>query len=211
MRSCVAFISVSLLAINASLVSAETIVAPSLEWLADYSAASGTYRVRAVNRLSQGYKIELQQEAKLRGNPPSRFTASYYAWRKSIRSGPSAGSPTRRALVDQGDKFLICFERRSKDSLQARQLINLTYPQRNGPAFTAITSRGKLLTDGPSILRSFQQRLRQRPAGEPATLSLNSPGRRMELEVGNAAFRALYSGSACYLLVPDDLAPSAEK
>lgn len=98
--------------------------------------------------------------------------------------GPSSGGPERLVFLDAGGRVA--------------RTIDLAAPSPRGDG-VAITTSFDVLTTREAILEVVRRRL-QRPAtpdAEPTCL-------RVEVPEDSPAFGALWSGSACYLIVPAD-------
>lgn len=183
---------------------AEIMVGASLEWLADTSASVGLYRVTESRKESDSaFQLSFRLDDALKGTPPLAAVSPY-----GVRF--PKGSPPASASV--GDRFLIFLKPDDKDSPRVAHLINLSTTQPGGMDSAAINCKFEVLTDQAQILAKVRGRLKSHPAGTP-TKWQEYPESRFDVEVpfDSPAFKVLYGGSACYLLVPEDLKPPRQK
>jgi hypothetical protein len=181
---------------------AEIMVAPTLEWLADHCIELGVYRVSVVEKKSdtvERYRVKLALKQALRGAPQDTVEELYYQFE------PEADSD--RPIVNVGDDFLLFFQHLGDGERIASQLINLSNPQQRGPAFIAVTSDFKLLDERMAILGVVRNRLKRRPKGDPVQCGDRSKDNRIELRPEKEPYAAIYAGSTCYLNMPKDLLP----
>ncbi len=179
-------------------VRSEIMVGPSLEWLTDTSSAVGVFAVTKSNHKTDSeFELIFRLHKSIKGSVP-QVTASSY----SVRLPKDTKPPT----VDNGDRFLMFFKVDEKASLQVAHLINLTKSQNGGMDSVAITSKFKVLTEEAEILKLVEQRFKAFP-NTTTTKWREYPNSRFDVEVptDSPAYVFLYGGSACYLLVPDDL------
>jgi hypothetical protein len=177
---------------------AEIVVAASLEWLADHCVDSGVYIVSAVreNQAKDGVELSLTLKRALRGTPARQTKQGYYKTQLSDE---------KRALVQKGDTFLICFQHHSTGEKRAVQTVNLDNPQVAGHSLIAVSRELKLLTSKKEILKVFEDRLAKHPKVDPVEIGDHSKDNRFEVRPPTEVFRAIWGGSSCYLKVPQDL------
>ena len=179
---------------------AESIVGKSLEWLADTSMSIGVYRVTGSRKEADfHFELSFQLEDVLKGDPLRSTAASYWL---RFREGA-------KPKVAPGDRFLVFLKPDDHDSPRVDHLINLSVSQDAGWDSVAINSKFEVLTDQAQILALVRARLQSHPT-EAVFRRHDDFGSSLEVEVpGNTpAHYVLFSGSDCYLLVPDDLKPT---
>lgn len=179
---------------------AEIMVGASLEWLADTSPGIGVYQVTRKNRESaSAFQLSFRLEKTLKGTPPESTDSAYW-----VR--PEKGSP--EAIIGDGNRFLIFFKLDEKNLPRVAHLINLSTPQRGGMESVAVNSKFEVLTDPAKILALVQGRIESHPKAVPTGWQ-EYPDSRFDVEVptGSPAHAVLWSGSTCYLLLPEDLKP----
>jgi len=179
---------------------AEIIVGASLEWLADTSASVGLYQVTESRKESDSeFQLFFRLDDALKGKPPLTAASSYW-----VRLPKGSQPPS----VSVGDRFLIFLKPDDKDSPRVAHLINLSTSQSGGWDSVAINCKFEVLTDHAQILATVRGRIKSHPA-ETATKLHEYPNSRFDVEVpfDSPAFKVLYGGSTCYLLVPADLKP----
>lgn len=179
---------------SVSTASAETMVAPTLEWLADHCPDSGVYEVERVQAKPDKTKVvHYKLKSVLRGDPPRTLN----------RSVAASQSPAR------ADEHLIAFQRYKDRTARALQIIDLGTPATRGSSSIAVNSQLELLTDRKSIMKTFRARLKKRPKADPVLVGDYSKDNRFELDLYMSPFAAIYGGSSCYLRVPIDLVKTA--
>ena len=179
-------------------VRAETMVGASLEWLTDTSTAVGVFEVtKSHNKTDSEFELTFRLHKSIKGNVPQVTESTYWV---------RIPKDTRLPKVDERDRFLVFLKPDEKASLRVSHLINLTKSQNGGIDSLAITSKFKILSDEAEILKLVEQRFKAFPKAT-TTKWREYPNSRFDVEVptGSPAFRALFAGSTCYLLVPDDL------
>jgi hypothetical protein len=177
---------------------AETTVAPSLEWMADHCVDSGIYTVIGIRKVKEGNLLELDLQLKrgLRGNPKKEIKQQYYKLRLSDEKKP---------LVEIDNEFLICFQHYNTGEKRVIQTINLDNPQLAGFSLIAVSCDLKLLKNKKEILEVFETRLKSHSTAEPVEISDYSKDNRIDMGPNAEIYSAIYSGSACYLRIPDDM------
>ena len=181
-------------------VRAEIMVGTSLEWLTDTSTAVGVFQVtKSNNKTDSEFELTFRLHKPIKSSAPQVTSSSYWV---------RLPKDTERPTVDEGDRFLLFFKLDEKASLQVAHLINLTKSQNGGMDSNAITSKFKVLTKDVEILNLVEQRFKAFP-NATTTKWREYPNSRFDVEVptDSPASRVLCGGSACYLLVPDDLKP----
>ncbi|GMU56539.1 MAG: hypothetical protein AMXMBFR33_56850 [Candidatus Xenobia bacterium] len=170
-----------------TLARAEIMVADSLEWLVVSSPTVAVMRVEGAvreNRDDVGYiqtTLKLGLVKALKGQPPPTTTYGILVL-DSARPGELNSQP------QEGEDLLAFWRGHS-----VRRVLSLKHPPSRGEQ-AAYTSSFKLLRSREEILAAVQPWL-TRPA-------LKS--RKVEVPTGSGAFQGLYSGSTCYLIVPDE-------
>lgn len=180
---------------------AEIMVGASLEWLADTSSSIGTYQITESRKESDSaFQLTLKLEDSLKGKPPQKADSSYW-----VRLQTGSKPPT----IAVGDRFLIFLKRDDKDSDRVAHIINLSTSQTGGMDSVAINHKFEVLTNQAKILAVVRGRIEKHPKVEPVKWH-EYPNSRFDVEVptDSPAFKVLYGGSTCYLLLPDDLKPA---
>lgn len=177
---------------------AEISVGASLEWLADTSASVGIYQVTESRHESDSaFQLFFRLDEKLKGAPPQSATSPYW-----VRLPKGAQPPS----VSTGERFLIFLKHDKKDAPRVAHLINLSKPQTGGMDSVAINCKFEVLTDQSKILEVVKERIKTHPTATPTKLG-EYPASKFDVEVpfDTPAHQVLYSGSTCYLFVPEDL------
>ncbi len=197
MKFTIAFLALLILPLS---LRAEVIVGKSLEWLTDTSSGAGIYIVdTAANKSFSDYKLTLRLHQPLKSDPSKSARSDYW-----IR--PNVNPPS--TVVSAGDRFLVFFAPDEKGVSQVAHLINLSNTQVAGFESVAINAAFQRVTDSAEILRIVRERLRTHPKTEVVRLH-EYPDTRVEVPYDATGHRELYSGSTCYLLVPEDLRPKS--
>jgi hypothetical protein len=181
-------------------VRAEIRVGASLEWLADTSGGVGIYQATESREESDSaFQLSFQLDEALKGEPPQLVASSYWV---RFAKGPQPPS------VSVGDRFLIFLKPDDQNSPRVAHLINLSTTQAGGTDSVAINSKFEVLTLPPQILATVRGRIKSHPTAKP-TKWREYPDSRFDVEVPPEApaYNVLFSGSLCYLLVPEDLRP----
>jgi len=173
----------------------EVIVGESLEWLIESSSGIAVYRVSALKTVEKRptrdrVKVEAAVETRLSGTAPERVTFE-------VVERPGAG-PARR--TEKNDEFLVFFRAGDAERLDESPLypINLSSPPVSGFLRIAITGSFEVLDTKEKILNFVRARLTIKERGErPKRVMVDVP-------VSSPAFRALWHGSSCSLVVPAD-------
>jgi micrococcal nuclease len=204
MKKHISFILLFLFLLPLSFVQAEISVVSSLEWLADTSEAIAIYNVIDFTKKEDDYKIKLNLSKNLKGKAPRRQSVKYYIidrQQKKIKA------------IDKKHQFLIFFKNNNIGQLQYCHQINLTIPAKAGTKFIAANSSFELLTDKEKIIKCVSERLKTHPKQKILKHDEYPPFKtRFDVEIPGASdlYCAVYGGSACYLLVPDDLKGGAK-
>ena len=180
---------------------AEIMVGASLEWLADTSASVGLYQVTESRKESDSaFQLSFRLDDALKGKPPLAAASSYW-----VRFPKGSQPPS----VPVGDRFLIFLKPDDTDSPRVAHLINLSTSQSGGMDSVAINCKFEVLTDQAQILATVRGRIKSHPT-DTSTKWHEYPNSRFDVEVpfDSPAFKVLYGGSTCYLLVPKDLKPA---
>jgi hypothetical protein len=111
-----------------------------------------------------------------------------------------------KELVEAGDRFLLFFKTDEKGVLRVAHFVNLSHAWNAGNNTEAIDTNFQVLTDADAVLRTVRARLAAHPDGTP-TRWHEYPGNRFDVEIpeDSSAWKRIFAGSTCYLLVPDDL------
>ena len=185
---------------------AEVICGVTLEWLADTCPYIGVYSAQTVSPDAPGQvHIAATLGDSLRGAPSKTFSFDYPTF-------VAAGQKPERAPA-VGDNFLIFLrdaDTRPKE-IRWEHIISLARPSTRGYAHVALRPDFTLLTDGDHIAKVVRERIAKKVV--VPTLWREYPRDRFRIEVpmDTPAFRALYSDSTCYLIVPDDLLEVAKQ
>jgi len=191
---------------------AEIAVGESLEWMADTNAAIGIYQVTAVHKapapvsgpdvfptVPLTFELSFRLKENLKGTPPDSCKSTY-----SIPSLEGSLPPS----VAIGDRFLLFLNfiiADNRNSARIDRLINLSNPRYGDARSSAITCKFEVPADDEQILAVARERLKAHPGTMP-----NERYKQkfwVQLRGDEPAYRVLYNGSACYLLVPEDLKP----
>ncbi len=170
-----------------TLARAEIMVADSLEWLVVSSPSVAVVRVEGAvqeKRDDVGYvqtTLKLALVKALKGEPPPMTTYAILVL-ASARPGELNFQP------QEGEELLAFWRGQS-----VRRILSLKHPPRRGEG-AAYTTDFKLLRSREEILAAVQPWLTK-----PSVKS-----RKVEVPTGSGAFQGLYSGSTCYLIVPND-------
>lgn len=177
----------------------ELVVAESLDWLVVANpdlAVARVVRVESPGENGAQVTAHFRRSRTLRGNPPLEAACTMLV-SKSARPGEPQVRP------EPGEEYLLVL--RGKEIHQA---INLTHPVQTGPG-VALTTDFKVLSSGADILQAVAARLEKLPTRPPEAQDVNysTPERgfrRLPVPPNTPAYRVLYSGSGCFLVVPDD-------
>ena len=177
---------------------AEIMVGKSLEWLTDPSSAIGTYSVVnvAADNSGETYLCELRRVATLKGICPDTAKDEYF---KSLR-----WPLIRKDAVVTGDRFLVFWVGDTNKSVH--ETINLTAPLKTGFRHIAADANQNLFGDADSILKVVESRMKAMP--NPQIISAEGLALQdhwIKVKMESDLWKALYSGSTCYLLVPEDI------
>ena len=200
------FIILIVILLATSSVRAEIICGVTLEWLADTCPYVGIYSTQTISPDSPGsLHISATLTKSLRGEPPKTFSFNYPTF--NTASQRSARAP------EVGDKFLLFLraaDTRSKE-IRWEQIISLTHPSAHGYAHVALRPDFTLLTDGDQIVKVVSERIAKKAVIPTPWREYPHDRFRVEVPMDTPAFSAIWGGSSCYLIVPDDLLEVAKK
>lgn len=184
----------------------------SIEWIVDSSDSIGVYRLDgsrtdtdAAKRSGVWVSIELVAERSetLKGSPPTETTFQH-----NVRL-ESENADTPR--FDDAE-FLVFFHHSKTNETSVRFAVNLTTPATDGNGSTAFTRDFGVLKARKAIREVVDKRIALNrhvhvpmPRFDLQGYSSVGSGRvMMATPFGSEAFRTLYRGSGCYLIVPAD-------
>lgn len=174
---------------------AEVNVGYTLEWLADTSLHVGIYTAKTVKApKDHSVHIEAVLAESLRGTAPKSFEFDYYL---------NPVQPDKVPPPKEGDKFLIFMRETERSGIRAQAIVNLTSPATISP-FAALAPDFSVLKDGADIEKRVKARIAKK-TGTPKDFGDRSGEIEFDVPPGTPAYEALFSGSACYLVVPEDL------
>jgi len=185
---------------------AEIICGVTLEWLADTCPYVAIYSAQIVSPDAPGQAhISATLAESLRGEPPKTFSFDYPTF--DAASQKSAHTPA------VGDKFLIFLRDADTRPKEVRweHIISLTHPSTRGWAHVAVRPDFTVLTDGDQIAKIVRERIAKKTVVPTLWREYPRDRFRVEVPMGTPAFDSLFSGSTCYLIVPDDLLEVAKK
>ncbi len=184
----------------------------SLEWLADTSHGIGIYSVTSLHEAEEedpalgAARLSLNVETTLKGGIPKATEVKQMIvvnnWSRDPRQPKDAFPPIKAAVKD---RFLVFFRLAENGAPKVVWAINISRPPPEGYLGAAITAAFQVLTDGEKIVEVVRERLRAHPRTEPVSSPSQSA---VQVPSQSPAFRTLYSGSICYLHVPEDLRPT---
>ncbi|MBI4613765.1 MAG: hypothetical protein HY720_09160 [Planctomycetes bacterium] len=191
---------------------AEINVGESIDWLvvsrkhAAIGSVAGVSEDVAPGALWLDRTVELEVKETLRGEPPGRAS---FAWHVPSSTSGKAHGEVEMSPPAIGAEFLLFFG----DEGAVEYAVDLAFPSNMMHGVVFSTDFGVLLTRD-EILDAVQKRI-ERLAKEPPLVEPAGPDRRsffepprgflrLEVPEDSPAFRALWSGSACYLIVPAD-------
>jgi hypothetical protein len=187
---------------------ASLIAERSVEWLCDFSDAMGVYRVASNSVVTtnqngrQWWTYTLQLSESLKGNPPKECKSEFSVHGSAATNGDS---------IRGGDQVLVSFQTQQSNSPQILHQINLSRPWHAGAGYVAVTAQFSVLLDGKQITELVRARLGKQSGSSPPAENGPHHGTYVEVPPNTQAWKALWAGSACDLLVPDDLKPIAPK
>lgn len=180
---------------------AEIVIASSIEWLSDTSESIGTYNISDIFvKEFDVYNCLVSISESIKGNPPNKTIIIYY----SVSNEQSK----KNVPVKINDEILIFFRKDEKEVKRAIHQINLNKPRKRGYDCVAITSQFELLTEKIEIIKIVEDRLNNYPGQKEFKYGeWPEPVDRFEIEIpyNSPAFEAIWGGSSCFLLVPEDL------
>lgn len=181
-------------------VQAEINCGVTLEWLADTCPYVGLYSALTVSRETSGsIHVSAALETSLRGEPPKTCSFKYPTFSRVSQR------PARAPEV--GDKFLIFLrdaDTRPKE-IRWEHIISVTHPSVYGSEHVALRPDFTLLTDGNQILKVVKDRIGKEALTPTPWREYPRDRFRVEVPVDTPVFSAIFRGSSCYLIVPDDL------
>lgn len=178
---------------------AEIVVTRSLEWLCDNSDAVGIYKIvenslKTTNKNNrQRYTYTLQLSESLKGNPAKQCNAEFSVYGRAAKT---TGDTVRKA-----DEILVCFQTKKPYAPAIIHQINLSKPWHAGANFVAVDAKFNMMKKRNEIMTLVRSRLKH-----PQSKSV-----QLAIPPDSEAWKALWSGSSCFLLVPEDLKPEANK
>jgi hypothetical protein len=187
---------------------ASLIVERSVQWLCDFSDAMGVYNVVADSVVTsnqngrQRWTYSLQLSESLKGKPPKESKADFSVQGSAATTGDS---------IRGGDQVLVSFQTQQSYAPPILHQINLTRPWHAGAGYVAVTAQFNVLLDGQRIRELVLARLGKSSGSLPPGGSGQRQGTGVEVPPDTQAWKALWAGSACHLLVPDDLTAGSEK
>ena len=188
----------------------------SLEWLADTSVCIGIYRTVSIAGKKPGSDniVSCQMMEALKGTAPAVATFDFFPRRRD------AQGYFRPAPLTLEDRFLIFFRNDESGRLKPTHHIILSQPLTGGERGLAINDKFEVIADSDRILRIVKERLSIKPSakvlpmdGDPSiqldldTKKPTSPQVNVQVPWSSPAHDQLWSGSVCYLLIPEDLLP----
>ena len=188
---------------------ASIIVSRSVEWLCDESDAVGIYKVvdNSVSTTNehgrQRYAYTLQLSESLKGSPTKKCDAKFST---HVTTARKTGDTVR-----EKDELLVCFQTKKSYAPAIMHQINLSRPWHAGSAFLAIDARFNVILNRKQIMTLVRSRLKRSPSKAVSETESSETGSLVEIPPGSQAWKALWAGSACGLLVPQDLKPEAVK
>jgi len=168
----------------------------TLESLADTCPYIGIYSLASVSYSSPYLPhVEASLVKKLRGEPPEKVTFSY----ASLAGLPKVTKP------EKGDRFMVFFRNAAAKDIRMEEVIGLTKIVRGGQLSLAVEPDFSVVSSGAAIQKIVTDRIASKPV-QPLRWR-EYPDNRFRLEVphGTPAYGALFAGSSCFLIVPDDL------
>ncbi len=212
---------------------AEIVVGESLDWLVVSRPHVAVMRVvEVVESPVKGgatwttRTVRLERVGVMKGEPPETATFERHV---SVGAAPGRGAPRVFAPKENGE-MLVFFRveegGREAGEVRVDQAIDLERPATGGLTDVAFTTDFAILDDGDTIVKTAEARLalieaaaaKAKRDGEPPAerarpanfFAAQRGFIRFEIPYDTAAYRALWSGSSCYLVVPADHALRAE-
>jgi hypothetical protein len=183
---------------------AEIIVGATVEWMTDTCPYIGIYRALTVSANStEQVHIEAELMDAILGKAPKSFTFDYPTWvKQKTPNGPKIG-----------DRFLIFLRDTDEHDIRWQHLISLSTPALSSYDHVALRPDFSLLDDGKEIETVVRNRAKAKPLSAMKWHEYPKIEDRFRVEVplASPAGLVLFSGSACYLLVPDDLLNMTKK
>jgi hypothetical protein len=181
---------------------ASLIIERSVEWLCDFSDAMGMYSVASNSVVAtnqngrQRWTYTLQLSEPLKGNPPKECKSEFSTHGSAATNGDS---------IQGGDQVLVSFQTQQSSSPTILHQINLARPWHAGAGYVAVTAQFSVLLDGKQITELVRARLKKQSGRLPPATNGPHHGSHVEVPPDTQAWKALWAGSVCSLLVPDDL------
>lgn len=185
----------------------EIMVGESIEWLVDSSESIGHYKVTKAEPGEKGKTwvytdVQCTLASGLKGAGPENTQFQHYA-QGTAKEPPKAPR--------EGSEFLVFFSPK-KEQPSVRYHISLSAPAVRGFRSVAFTKDARVLKSKEEILETVAERIKldrsvDVPSPGKSANVFTPPGNgclRVEIPADSEAFRALYSGSVCYLVVPAD-------
>ena len=173
-------------------------VGESLEYLADTCPYIGVY---TFDHMSPGSKDCLPVVASLtktlRGQPPSLTTFTC--------PNPDSAWNQMRIKLHSGDHFLVFFRDAGTNDVRIEVVISLTEPIRGGELSAALEPDFSVVSNEVAIEKIVHDRIASKPVRPVRWRDYPDNRFRLEVPPGTPAYGALFGGSSCYLIVPDDL------
>lgn len=177
-------------------------IGESIEWLVDSSPVVVIYKVVSVGPVTGSIKTvstQLDLVSIHKGEAPKQLPASFEAWQVD-------SSPLRK-----GNELLVFgWGKQLGQSSSVRYHINLSAPPKQGFTSIAFSKEAELLDSKEKILKTVIDRVKLgnnivvKQSRNNIFSRQGNGAVRIEVPFGSTAHDALYSGSACYLVVPAD-------
>jgi len=175
---------------------ASLIVGKSAEWLCDNSDTVGIYKVvkgsvvtTNNNDSRHRYTYTLQLSESLKGDPAKKCDAKFSV---HVLTAQKTGD-----TVQESDELIVFFQTKKTYEPAIIHQINLSRPWHAGASFVAVDAKFNVIAKRNQIIALVQSRLKQPP----------SQSVQVAIPPDSAAWTAVWAGSACFLLVPEDLKP----
>lgn len=146
----------------------------------------------------------------LRGTPPTTLSVACSAYTKFPESMP--------LKFDAKDQFLVFWWETPAGEASPAYVISLTKPpaNQNKPLASdslspAIRPDFTVLKDGKLIEQVARERIAAKPQAKRLPIRAHDDVARVEIPWETEAFRTIYTGSTCYLVMPKDLVQIGQK
>jgi hypothetical protein len=184
----------------ATIAQASIVVSQSAEWLCDNSDTVGIYKVvkGSVGKTNNNdsrhrYTYTLQLTESLKGDPVKKCSAKF-----SVHVGTAQKTGD---TVQESDELIVFFQAKKTYEPAIIHQINLSRPWHAGARFVAVDAKFNVISKRKQIMTLVRFRLKQPP----------SKSLQVEIPPDSGAWKALWGGSACFLLVPEDLKPKTDE